>query len=195
MCLRRRWDQISKEKVWRKRLLLVCTLFVYCVRIVYLFVSLVYVQSLLLNMRCYMAEKIRRIQTYCSTEPWSKLYLSVFHCMYALKVKMELLLDITSISLWDLHLIAARTWILLGDLEISITCCDGSQVLFLFVVVRISATLLNSLTLNKYSPCFSFPVQFRLPEIRAVHFLIWRGVDSNGVLFDRITECDFVSNI
>ena len=153
MCLRRRWDQISKEKVWRKRLLLVCTIFVYCVRIVYLFVSLVYVQSLLLNMRCYMAEKIRRIQTYCSTEPWSKLYLSVFHCMYALKVKMELLLDITSISLWDLHLIAARTWILLGDLEISITCCDGSQVLFLFVVVRISATLLNSLTLNKYSHC------------------------------------------
>ena len=43
----------------------------------------------------------------------------------------------------------------------------------LFVVVRISATLLNSLTLNKYSPCFSFPVQFRLPEIRMVHFLIW----------------------
>ena len=117
----------------------------------FLFVSLVYIQSLLLNMQRYMAEQIRCIQTYCNTEPWSKLYLSVFHCMYALKVKMELLLNITSISLWDLHLIAARTWILLGDLEISITCCDGSQVLFLFVVVTISATLLNSLTLNKYS--------------------------------------------
>ena len=63
-------------------------------------------------------------------------------------------------------------------------CCADSYLLPSFVVVRISATLLNSLTLNKYSPCFSFPVQFRLPEIRMVHFLIWGFRGLLGLLGD-----------